>query len=207
MKIVRETINEGYISDIPKEDILSKDLDKNINDYIGDLETYGYVYKYENPDKYEDLTDSEVTETEDFKNWIEYEIEYRYNNIIDKLSDLADINGRIKIWRVLAVDNNWLNHLKKEGLHLGIYWSYEKDVAEAHWGYNKDTNLYARIESSVDEKHVNWIDTIKANLNFATGDEEKEIRLFKGTLLKIENLEINLKKQNISDIKNKIFKA
>ena len=54
--------------------------------------------------------------------------------------------------------------------------------------------------------HVNWIDTIKTNMN-PSNEGENEIRLFKNTPIKINRLWINDVEIDISPIKNKIFKA
>lgn len=200
-------LNESTLDDISVEDILSKSYDENVNRYISDITQYSYAYKYENPEMSE-MTDEEAAETEDFKKWIEYEMEQRYDDVIDRLYDIPRENGKIRIWRVISVDDKWFEHLKTQGKHLGIYWAFEKNAAEAHWGHNNDNKkLYARIEALVDENKINWLDTVKVNLNFDTGEEEKEIRLFKNTPLKVEQIEINLEEQDISSIKNKTFYA
>lgn len=200
-------LNEVYLEDIPKETIISKKFDDNVKEYIhNNLEDYAYAYKYEVG--LEDKEDEEIIESEDFKLWIENEIENKYDDAVSRLEDIPRENGKIRIWREIAVDKNWFEHFKKEGKRLGIYWSFDRNAAEAHWGYNQDgKNIYAKIEAIVDEKYIDWVDTIKCNLNFYTGEEEKEIRLFKNTPIKIEKLWINLEEQDISAIKNKIFKA
>jgi len=203
-KSYRNWLNEGYVQDVKKEDIFSKDYDENIRNYVADNEAMAYAYKYENNIEGED---SEIVETEDFKKWMEYELENRFNEIKFKLENLSK-NGLIKIWREMTVKDNWFEHLQKQGNRLGIYWSYDKNAAEPHWGYNnEEKTIDVLIESSVNVKYINWLDTIKAHMMISTGDEEKEIRLFKNTPLKIERLWIDLEEKDISSLKNKIFKA
>ena len=64
----------------------------------------------------------------------------------------------------------------------------------------------AFIGSSVKVDEVDWINTIRLNMD-PSAEEEKEIRLFKNTPLEIESLEINDKEIDITLIKDKIFKA
>ena len=202
-------VNEGLISDVRKDEIIYNDFDKNVNEYIYNLEDYVYHYRGQvYADDLEEMDDNEIVETEDFKKWIKYELEYRYDDVIDELSNLPDDNGNIKIWRRITVDEKWLKSFKREGKRLGIYWSFEKEASEPHWGYrNKGKNILVTFEAVINEKHVDWVSTIKANLNFNTGREEKEITLFKNTPIKLLGVEYNYRKQNMKPFQNKIFKA
>ena len=107
----------------------------------------------------------------------------------------------------MKVADDWYEKLINSGKHLGIYWSFDSNSAEAHWGHNQNTPVEVLIKSSVNEEYVNWVDTIMLNMNPQLGEEEKEIRLFKNTSIKIEQLFINNEEIDISKIKNKEFKA
>ncbi len=64
------------------------------------------------------------------------------------------------------------------------------------------------VVSEIKEKYVDWIDTYRLNMDTSLGDMEKEIRLFKGTPLKI--IRIYDDKGNdldLTPIKGKTFKA
>lgn len=203
-------INEMSVSSIKPNDVINKSL---IDEWLSDSfaeELMIAAYAEETYQNYEDLLDDdEFKESKDFKNFVKYEIEYKFNETVDKFESLTyhSEKDRIDIWRVIRVSNNWLDHIKKEGKRLGIYWAYEEEAAEAHWGYNlAEKEIEVRIKSSVNPEHVDWVETIKLNMQ-PSYEEEKEIRLFKNTPLKIEGLEINGEKANIEDIKNKIFKA
>jgi len=138
---------------------------------------------------------------------MKYEAEYKFDEVINMISDQIK-NDNIEIFRIITVGKNWIKHLEKQGNHLGIYWSFDEDAAEPHWGYNNSKKqIKALIKSLIDQKYVDWVRTIRANLTLSTGEEEKEITLFKSTPLKISSISINDEEQDISKIKNKIFKA
>jgi len=200
MKLVKESL----LSDIKKEDIISKELINQLlnDDYISELFYYKYKEEsiYDNEDSME-----EVLESNDFKEWIKYEIEYLIDDTKNKLSTYIK-NNKINIYRKIYVNNNWINNLN-DVKRLGIYWSYKKDAAEPHWGYNnKEKPNLITLESEINQDYIDWIETIKMNMN-PSYEEEKEIRLFKNTPLKITNIYLNDKSINIDNIKNKIFKA
>jgi hypothetical protein len=70
-------------------------------------------------------------------------------------------------------------------------------------GDYKKTNTII-IEIEIDEKYINWITTLELNMH-PSYLEEKEIRLFKNTPIKIKSIKINDKEIDISIIENKIF--
>jgi hypothetical protein len=111
----------------------------------------------------------------------------------------------------MTVKKDWLKHLETQGNRLGIYWSWDPDSAEPHWGYD-NLKREIMIESKINEKYVNWIETLQQNIN-PNFEEEKEIRLFKNTPIKIlaiynQNAYEEGKSMRISKLlKNKVFKA
>ena len=167
-----------------------------------------FIEHYQYEENKIDIDKDEIEETDDFKNWFKYELDYLYDNVIDKLNHIILSNNTVNIWRMLTVDENWINHLLKKGKHLGIYWSWDENAAEAHWGSGNQKRI--TLKSNIKEEYVNWIDTIKLNMNISLGDEEKEIRLFKNTPIKIDEI-LNENNENLLDlpehkqIKEKIF--
>ena len=64
----------------------------------------------------------------------------------------------------------------------------------------------ATIEIEIHEKYIDWITTLEMNMNpFYT--EEREIRLFKNTPIKIKALSINDEDVDISFLNDKTFFA
>lgn len=122
-------------------------------------------------------------------------------------------NGVISIYREMTVPANYEEHLLKQAKHIGIYWTWNSEGAEAYWGKSEHTHT-AIIKSSVKEYYIDWKTTLLANCNLSLSEEE-EIRLIKGTPLKIENVIMRgkhggdklIKELDISKLKNKEFYA
>jgi len=200
-------INEMVISGVKMSDIINKNLiDQWLSDSYLD-EMFKYMYAQENELDPEELEDMDLETNKNFEEWFKYKIEELYESTIYKFN-YEIINGNvIEIWRDLIVDEKWIDHLKTVGSRLGIYWSWDEDAAEAHWGYGSETKkIPVKIQSEINVNYIDWIETIKLNMN-PSGEEEKEIRLFKNTPLKIKSIIVNNKFININQIKNKIFKS
>lgn len=200
--INKNLLNEGSIDDFDVSTFLNR---KYIKDYIN-ADNYEVYYLAQEFIREYDLDENDIDEIFKHKEFIQiiedilYEKVYK---IIDTISYEIN-NGKIKIYRAITVDDNWLEHIKKEGKRLGIYWAWDYDFADTHWGDPSKPNLLI-IEAEIDEKYIDWYGTIDINVNFDMA--EKEIRLFKNTPIKITSLELNDEELDISEIKDKIFQA
>lgn len=148
-------------------------------------------YANENNINIDDLKDENFVETKEFKEYYNHELLYWADNAINMFkNDVIQLDNTIPIWRELTVDKNWIDHLNSRGKHLGIYWSWDKDAVEAHWGHNTKQKKKYVIESIINANHVDWKNTILLNMDPTLGKDEKEIRLYKNTPLEIVSLEI-----------------
>ena len=179
---------------------------------IADVDFYDVVTDKLVADILEQLVDEEEAESEDMKARMKYELEERYTEISYKFEEeLINENGEISIYRRMTVKPDWLKHLEKQGGRLGIYWSWDPDAAETHWGFNQSLKTIM-IESSIKSEYVDWVETLQLNIS-PLYEEEKEVRLFKNTPIKIKAIYDQKgyedgKAMRISpNIKNKIFKA
>jgi len=176
-------------------------IDKFYNDLIaGNLpdEIDNYIVNYKMENDYDDIYDEddneEIEKSKDFENWLKYELEMKYDEVSDRITDLIE-NNELILYRKMTVDNDWIEKLNNNQVkRLGTYWSYEEDAAEAHWGYtnSKDELL---LVGKININYIDWAQTFSANLYLSTGEEEKEITLFKNT--PIEILEIYYKDEKI----------
>jgi hypothetical protein len=152
--------------------------------------------------------EDEDEQSEYLRDAMRHELLEKWEDIIYLFNyKLINENDEISIYRKMTVDTNWLKHLESQGKRLGIYWSWDVKAAEPHWGYDTKPQTIM-IESSIKSTYVNWPETLTLNIN-PLYEEEKEIRLYKNTLLKIKNIydnENNLLPIPIK-IKEKIFKA
>lgn len=198
-------INESSFNDILYNNIviLTDKYVKNIirtNDIIVD-----YLYQYISSEGLDEDDIDEIRESEDFFNYIKTELENMLETATYNIENCIDEDGYIKIYRAMTVDENWLEHLAKKGKRLGIYWTWDFKCAEPHWGYSKNKKI-AIITAIIDEKYINWKDTMELNIDFNCGDEH-EIRLYKNTPLEIINISIDDEDIDISFLENKTLIA
>lgn len=196
-------LNEASLYNLNDEDILT---DKYIKNYINDGSADQFLNWYMEENDLEDQDETDVSETQEFFNFIKEELQRHLEEAKENIYDKIDYNSnKIKLYRKITVDDNWLNHLKTQGKRLGIYWSWDSNATETHWGdYNKKN--VATIETEIHEKYVDWITTLEMNMN-PSYSEEREIRLFKNTPIKIKALTINDEDVDISFLNDKTFLA
>lgn len=116
--------------------------------------------------------------------------------------------GRIKIYRAVEFVDDPITSLNRKPV-LGTSWTYDLGAAKVYRSHGHGDEYI--IEAEIKEKFINWDDTIALNSIRVRGDYEREIRLFKGTPIKIKRIykvEGNaLQEVDISEIKSKRFKT
>jgi hypothetical protein len=63
---------------------------------------------------------------------------------------------------------------------IGIFWSWDENSAEAHWGSFGPGTEEILLQARVGKDDIDWEGTFEANMDPATGEEEREIRLKEG---------------------------
>jgi hypothetical protein len=161
------------------------------------------MYKHE--EGLNDVDDEDIDQ-EDFLNWLEYDLRYKLEELIRLYRNELIQNGKVTVWRAMTVTSSWLTHLEREGKHLGIYWTWDPDAADTHWGdYSKTSKVL--IEAEIPENGVDWETTLIMNIEPFTGDDEKEITLIKGVPLRILSIEMDGELQDVSNLEDKTFFA
>lgn len=170
------------------------------------LEGYLFDYKYRfDIEETDDFDDDDIMESPEFLAFIQDQLEDRFYDVKDDIGRTIK-NGYITIFRDMTVASKWFDKLEKHK-HLGIYWSWDKSSAEAHWGKFDKGHRTIKMVSKVKEKHVDWHDTFELNIDPSIGEEEREIRLFKNTPIKLDAIYVAGKEIDISKIKDKVFRA
>jgi hypothetical protein len=193
-------ITESLLASVNLDLILTPGF---VEDMAAKDEYFMDLYKHE-----EQLTDvdDEDIDQESFLNWLEYDLRYKLEELIRLYRNELIQNGKVTVWRAMTVTSSWLDHLEREGKHLGIYWTWDPDAADTHWGdYSKTSKVL--IEAEVPENGVDWGKTLITNIEPFTGDDEKEITLIKGVPLKILSVEMDGELQDISNLEGKTFLA
>ena len=202
-KVVCGYLNEESFYNISVDSILSDNGIKSIIDSDPDG-FQGLLDYYIEVNNLDDTNPKKIRNSSEFQSFV---YQYLYNDTEEIFYTIDDCihNGKIKLYRLITVGDNWLNHLSTQGKRLGIYWTFDKEKAEAYWADSSKSNT-ALIEIEINEKYVDWDVTFK-QLTSPSYSEEKEIRLFKNTPINILSLEINDEPVDISIIKNKTFYA
>jgi hypothetical protein len=193
-------INEASVASISVSDVVNKKfVDLAISDTYNE-ESLKYQYASE-----EGIPEDDIDE-DDFRDWVEYEFEALAENFIDTLKrDLVN-NGKIRIWRAMTVNKEWESRLSSQVKHLGIYWTWDKSSAEPHWGYSNEMPFTAIMEAEVDETAVDWLPTIRLNIE-PVSYEEKEIRLVKGAKVNLTSIKIDGENIDLSELSGDRFIA
>lgn len=161
-KIFKESLQKFNWSNVDIDDYVQKCID--IDDYKEIIET---VFEIENVD--------ELSTEEEF-NYVKQIIEHDFEDIIGDIYDCVE--NTKTIYRAIKVPNDF-NLEELINNPLGIYWTYDENYAEAHWGVgDKLITLKAEIQ---DSKDVDIESSILLNLAPHIGLDEKEIRMIKGS--------------------------
>ncbi len=139
-KLIRESIfqlNEKTMDDVSIETLKPEDIKSDWESiYLeGLVDRYRMeAQEYNKIEGLDDMDYDEVSETKEYKNWLEYEVGYEFENAKSRIETGAKTeNGKLKIWREITVDDKWWDHFLKEGKRLGIFWSWEK-MLQKHTG-------------------------------------------------------------------------
>jgi hypothetical protein len=185
-----EIFTDDFIKKIMKEDFIRDEAEvyrdnKNISDDVKDLSKYPEFIEYIKQQLYDNYD----------KFCQDFEFETGWTD--DK---------KLKIFREITVKDNYIEHLKTSGKHLGKFWTYDEEFAEAYWG-DFDKPHVALLTACVDEEHIDWIETIRKNVH-PDYHEEREITLFRNTPIKLLNIYINKEEVELDkELLNKIFYA
>jgi len=196
-----EFLNEASIATIGLDDVINKKFLSIVLDDTYNRESLIYQYMHE-----EDIASGEDIDEKEFSDWVKYELDYLASEFITKVNTDLIKSGRIKIWRAMSVNKEWESRLQTEAKHLGIYWSWDQEGAEPHWGYNTELPFTTIMEAEVDETSVDWYPTIRLNIE-PVSFEEKEIRLVKGSKINIISIKIDGKEIDLSEISGERFIA
>lgn len=135
---------------------------------------------------------------EELKNKARNWFDDRWDDLVENMWDF-DYGNTIRIYRMITVDNVdlFINNLKqgkylKRFKGLGIFWSWDKNKAEAHWSEGSTELL---IEADINVQSIDIESSLLKNFNHSLGLEEAEIEVFAQSDIFVSN---------VTDVKNNI---
>jgi hypothetical protein len=205
---VNSFLNDNFITKFINGNITS-DSDMFLWDYMKD----NFEVTYGNP-QFNEL-EKETKKNSSYREYVKNELTERLRNSIENIKSMIDDSGEITIYRVMAVDENWISHLETQGSHLGIYWTWSESGGGLLGSFSVEKTKEAAITAKVNEKYIDWNTSLYQNMVL---EVESEITLFKNTPLKIIGIEFDdlgspysiyktSKPMDISRIQNKTFYA
>jgi hypothetical protein len=130
--------------------------------------------------------DSELLTDPEFKAIMVGWLRLRFNHVMSEL-EATDIT---QVGRRMSVDNDWVSALENGKSSVGIYWG-DLPLDSGEFWYDEDQPVDIYMEASISHDDIDWVSTIRARMDYLTGDEEREIRLKENTTISISLLEID----------------
>ena len=190
-------LNEKSFHNFDVSDIIT---DKYLKNYIEDDDSLLNYYITNND--LHNVSEKEVYASKDFQDFLKMQLEEKLTNAMENMYNAITNNGKITIYRAITVKDDWIEHLKTQGKHLGIFWSWHKEGADPIWAdESKPTDVV--ITARVNEEYVDWKETFELNIS----SDEDEIRLFKNTPLEIISITIEDEEVDLELLANKTFVA
>lgn len=137
--------------------------------------------------------DSSDIDTDQFRDRLGSWLPERYRYVVEKLNGIAKQRGKYLVHRVIRVPADWRE--QEDPIRLGIYWTYDLEEWDASigaypvWGHNAE-GIDIIIEALVTPDQINWVDTIKANMDYHSGDMENELRLIAGQPVLVRSIKL-----------------
>jgi len=136
-----------------------------------------------NYNNFSDIADEHPDVKQKFWDWLpsfmKGRVEDAYHDIVSRSSHQ---NGLVSLYRVIRAPTDWFpDHIADRP--LGIYWSFEMDSAEAHWGGGDGYNWM--IEARAPISAINWPVTLENKIIY---EGEDEIRIHEGTPVEVDEI-------------------
>lgn len=111
--------------------------------------------------------------------WSKDEVEATF----DRLQQMFR-NGKLAIWREIVAPTDW----QPDTGHPGLYWSWDKNTAEAHWADEADDGVAWILLAHVTFDQIDWVATLAQNASPSYADE-KEVTVLQTAHVVIDHYE------------------
>jgi hypothetical protein len=120
-----------------------------------------------------------ILKSKQFLNWF---LNFSNDEINFLLSSLEVDNNKIKLFRAIAMDEDYLDIIyDNEMIDLGIYWTFDKQSAYPYYGSKLSSEMFI-FEGIFDINNIDLNMSILLNFSGDTSSE-KELRVIKGSLV------------------------
>ncbi|TLX16148.1 hypothetical protein [Rhizobium sp. MHM7A] len=154
--------------------------------WIDDLRDGSLGAKFEMPSHLAANDDAEVLDDPEFRATMVHWLAHRFRYVLSEL-ETTDVT---QLGRRMSVDPEWKTAIDRHEATVGVYWGDLPLDSGAFWhDENKPVDVY--MEASVSHDDIDWIGTIRARLDYLTGDEEREIRLKEDVKVLVTRLEVD----------------
>jgi len=106
--------------------------------------------------------------------WMKLRFDYVLRHI-----EADAVGSRYRIYRALKLSPEAARRLASGDGSLGSFWSFGPAGAEPYWGSEDHDDVL--IEAMVRGDQIDWITTIRRNMNYVHGENEQEVFLRPGT--------------------------
>lgn len=178
---------DGFVSWVVENypNIYNRILDeyKNSEDFLWDKEHTPSINNIEDLNTsliYEVIVESpdiRQLEQEYIRVYLETEV---LPEFLDEISHI-DFNQPFKLWRAVSLNVDAFGEYLLDMDNVGIYWTYNMDEAQAHWGKFGAERKVAILEGIFTKDDIDWQGTLDAQMSYNTGPSEDELRVKKGT--------------------------
>ena len=164
----------------------------SIND-DGDLEGYFEEFQRERAAAYDDVYDDEeqgpasefTVSSPEFLEWLNSAGESAIWDAWGRFQHLFSDAGTCRVYRAITAPADWQ---PEPGRHPGIYWSWSKENAQAHWGEYSDGHVDWLMTADITVNDVDWPITLAMNAS-RSYEEECEIRVKDDTHVHVLSVE------------------
>jgi hypothetical protein len=122
---------------------------------------------------------AELSSDSDFIAWLDDWCRERIDDAFWNYRHLFK-EDHIVAYRMITAPQDW----RATERHPGIYWTWDRDAAQAHWGNYKEGNVEWLIEAELPVASIDWGATLAMNASWDYA-EEREIRIHADAPLKL----------------------
>jgi len=154
----------------------------------------------------EELEDFKDKYRKDFDNWLNEDIRYKIESIIEDIEENI-VEDKIIVYRGMSIDKNkqYSKLIKSDKYkELGVCWTPDIDCTE-QFAYTSGTQNKILLKAKIKLTEIYWEASIELRLSPSLGEDESEIRLFDNSLISLINVTID--DEEVIELDGKLFKG